>query len=166
MTTIRPVIPADLSLIRLWMRDNQQAPAWSDDDFRRLVERPESGDHRERKCWVAMSQETPAGFIVATALRLADSPAECEIEFVMTSPSYRRKGIAHALVETVVGWAAELAAAGVWLEVRASNDAAQRLYRSCGFVDVGLRAGYYSAPTEDAVLMRRRFGSEGLSGLV
>ena len=166
MTTIRPLMPPDLPLIQSWMQDSREAPAWSDDDLQRLADRPQSGHHRERKCWVAMSEAIPAGFIVATALHLADSPAECEIEFVMTSSSYRRKGVARALVSRAVTWARELAAEEVWLEVRASNEAAQRLYRSCGFKDVGLRAGYYSAPTEDAVLMRRWIGSKSRFGLV
>ena len=41
------------------------------------------------------------------------------------------------------------------LEVRRSNPRAQALYRRCGFVEVGLRRGYYPAlqGREDAIVM-------------
>ena len=32
------------------------------------------------------------------------------------------------------------------------------LYRSLGFEEVGLRKGFYSEPTEDALLMTKRYG--------
>jgi ribosomal-protein-alanine N-acetyltransferase len=53
----------------------------------------------------------------------------------------------------------------LWLEVRASNERARRLYARRGFAEVGLRRGYYPAAQgrrEDAVVMslevRRRDG--------
>jgi ribosomal-protein-alanine N-acetyltransferase len=42
----------------------------------------------------------------------------------------------------------------VILEVRASNEAAQSLYRSLGFGFVGRRRDYYRLPTEDALVMK------------
>lgn len=39
------------------------------------------------------------------------------------------------------------------LEVRASNEIAQRLYRRYGFEAAGIRPGYYSDNQEDAVIM-------------
>jgi [ribosomal protein S18]-alanine N-acetyltransferase len=44
----------------------------------------------------------------------------------------------------------------LFLEVRESNEAAQRVYRERGFVVVGRRKSYYSAPVEDALVMRLR----------
>jgi ribosomal protein S18 acetylase RimI-like enzyme len=41
------------------------------------------------------------------------------------------------------------------LEVRAGNVAARALYESLGFRACGVRREYYTAPVEDAVLMRR-----------
>jgi ribosomal-protein-alanine N-acetyltransferase len=38
------------------------------------------------------------------------------------------------------------------LEVRASNEAAQQLYRKFGFLPAGVRARYYEG-TEDAIVM-------------
>ena len=41
----------------------------------------------------------------------------------------------------------------VFLEVRAANEPAHALYRKFGFLTVGVRPGFYSAPKEDADLM-------------
>jgi ribosomal-protein-alanine N-acetyltransferase len=43
----------------------------------------------------------------------------------------------------------------VFLEVRASNAVARRLYRSRGFQPVGRRPAYYRQPTEDALVLAR-----------
>ena len=41
----------------------------------------------------------------------------------------------------------------LFLEVRASNDRALKLYRAAGFEQVGVRRGYYNDPPEDALVM-------------
>ena len=43
----------------------------------------------------------------------------------------------------------------VYLEVRTDNEAALALYRSLGFVSVGLRKRYYRVSGADAFTMRR-----------
>jgi hypothetical protein len=42
----------------------------------------------------------------------------------------------------------------VFLEVRADNERAQRLYRWWGFTEVGIRRGYYQPSGTDAIVMR------------
>jgi ribosomal-protein-alanine N-acetyltransferase len=42
----------------------------------------------------------------------------------------------------------------VFLEVRADNARAQRLYQWRGFTEVGIRRGYYQPSGTDAVVMR------------
>ena len=44
-------------------------------------------------------------------------------------------------------------ALSVTLEVRAGNVGAKELYRKWGFIEVGLRKGYYHDNGEDAILM-------------
>jgi len=51
---------------------------------------------------------------------------------------------------------AEVVAERALLEVRQSNWAAQRLYRSLGFHGVALRRGYYTHPSEDALILEKR----------
>ena len=67
----------------------------------------------------------------------------------------RRQGVADALLAELLQRAATRELAFVTLEVRESNEAAQRLYEKHGFVRVGLRRGYYEAPRENAVLMTK-----------
>jgi ribosomal protein S18 acetylase RimI-like enzyme len=45
----------------------------------------------------------------------------------------------------------------VFLEVRAGNVVARRLYRQLGFKDLGVRRGYYG-PGQDAIVMELRLG--------
>ena len=46
----------------------------------------------------------------------------------------------------------------VILEVRASNEAAQTLYKKLGFKLIGRRRDYYRVPVEDALVMRKDLG--------
>ena len=55
----------------------------------------------------------------------------------------------------------------LWLEVRVSNERAQRLYERRGFERSGLRRAYYPAPgarREDAVLMSLRVDDDEPTG--
>ena len=57
--------------------------------------------------------------------------------------------------------AARKAHLGFTLEVRVSNEAAISLYRRKGFLEHGIRPGYYSDNGEDAIIMWRGGGPEG-----
>ena len=67
--------------------------------------------------------------------------------------SMRHKGIATALVSQALEAGSAQAGTRALLEVRASNHAAQALYRRLGFRDMTTRPAYYTNPLEDAVLM-------------
>jgi ribosomal-protein-alanine N-acetyltransferase len=68
-------------------------------------------------------------------------------------PDYRKMGIAASLVEEAIEELKLKACRFIYLEVRASNYAAKKLYKSFGFSVVGNRKNYYVAPVEDAVIM-------------
>ena len=72
---------------------------------------------------------------------------------VAVSPDARRQGIARALIAKLTDEARAAGLAFVTLEVRASNAPAIALYEGAGFVRVGVRKNFYTAPAEDAVLM-------------
>jgi ribosomal-protein-alanine N-acetyltransferase len=136
------------------MRDDPQAPAWSEDDFAGLIRAASDNPRKTRRAWVAEDGPDLLGFAVAAALSIPEAPAECELEFVLVPPQARRRGIGGALIEIVVAWAHELGAREIWLEVRKSNVRAVRLYERYGFTITGCRPGYYVDPVEDALLMR------------
>jgi ribosomal protein S18 acetylase RimI-like enzyme len=97
-------------------------------------------------CRVAVAESQIAGFVIARET----GPVEREIVNVAVAPSYRRLGIARRLIEAEL----EGSRGARFLEVRESNAAAIRLYRSLGFVPTGRRENYYQDPPEAAIVMK------------
>ena len=79
---------------------------------------------------------------------------ELHVNNVASHQEYRRIGIGRSLMEAALDEAGRRGVAHVILEVRASNDGAQLLYRDLGFGFVGRRRDYYRLPTEDALVMK------------
>lgn len=65
----------------------------------------------------------------------------------------RGRGYGRKLTQALLQYAANLGAAYITLEVRRSNERAQRLYKGLGFISVGVRKRYYEDNQEDAFLM-------------
>lgn len=78
---------------------------------------------------------------------------EAHLTNVAVRESHRRQGIGELLLMTVIELARDLNASFVTLEVRASNNLAQNLYRKYGFSQTGIRRGYYINNREDGILM-------------
>ena len=83
-----------------------------------------------------------------------------EVHLLNVAVHPERRGLGHgrALVAGVVGEAEAARERVVYLEVRAGNVIARRLYRQLGFKDLGVRRGYYG-PGQDAIVMELRLGS-------
>ena len=78
---------------------------------------------------------------------------EAHIVTVAVRQSHRRMGIGERLLIAAIEQAMEFGQEVVTLEVRASNDAARRLYEKYGFNNVGRRVRYYTDNNEDAIIM-------------
>ena len=78
---------------------------------------------------------------------------EAHIVTVAVRESRRRLGIGERLLIATIELAREAGQDAVTLEVRKSNEGAQRLYEKYGFQRVGLRVRYYTDNNEDAVLI-------------
>ena len=74
---------------------------------------------------------------------------------VAVADSYRRRGIASALLERLFEVTESDPRRGYTLEVRVSNTGAIRLYEQLGFEARGIRRGYYTDNREDALIMWR-----------
>ncbi|HEY2316636.1 MAG TPA: GNAT family N-acetyltransferase, partial [Streptosporangiaceae bacterium] len=74
------------------------------------------------------------------------------------------QGIGSALLDRLLAEASSRGCTEVFLEVRADNTRAQRLYRWRGFADVGIRRGYYQPSGTDAIVMRRDLRQPASSG--
>ena len=78
---------------------------------------------------------------------------EMHITNVAVAPGFRRRGIASALLEAVIGEAKSIAISFITLEVRVSNRNAISLYAKYGFTIEGMRKAYYEKPVEDGYIM-------------
>ena len=84
---------------------------------------------------------------------------EMHILNLAVAPGQRQRGIARRLVFTGIRHAYAKGARRAFLEVRASNMFAQKLYSSLGFTGTSVRRNYYDAPVEDAVVMTLEHGA-------
>ena len=82
---------------------------------------------------------------------------ESDVMNVAVHPDFRRRGIAEALVNSLVEELKAIESRCLTLEVRASNVPAISLYEKLGFVEVGKRKNYYRNPKEDALIMRKEW---------
>lgn len=80
---------------------------------------------------------------------------EGEITNVAVAQSARRRGVGRALLNELICLLTDRGIVRIVLEVRASNEAAIRLYEQEGFTVVGTRKNFYEKPTEDAYVMVR-----------
>ena len=74
---------------------------------------------------------------------------------VAVAEKHRRRGIASTMLQSLFDVTNDEAERGYTLEVRVSNLAAIRLYERFGFVQRGVRRGYYTDNREDALIMWR-----------
>ncbi len=74
-------------------------------------------------------------------------------------PDCQRRGIATRLLHSGMHAAALHGALNCFIEVRAGNTAALRLYTMNSFETIGTRNGYYHFGAEDAILMRCELGA-------
>ncbi|MGC9952061.1 MAG: ribosomal protein S18-alanine N-acetyltransferase [Bryobacteraceae bacterium] len=94
---------------------------------------------------VAVCDGRVAGFAVARSV----AQDESELLNLAVDPAFRQRGVGRGLVAAITsGHPGRL-----WLEVRESNIAARKLYKSLGFCEAGERTGYYSGSGESAIVM-------------
>jgi ribosomal-protein-alanine N-acetyltransferase len=89
---------------------------------------------------------------------------EAHLLNIAVHPASRGHGIGRALLSECIRRAALAGASLIFLEVRSENEAAQRLYRSMGFVFRGVRKGYYTDTGEDAVVLDREVRKSDAAG--
>jgi len=83
---------------------------------------------------------------------------ESELLNIVVDKTYRRQGLAALLMQAWQTLATSWHCQQLLLEVAANNDSAIALYQQSGFVQAGLRKGYYKRQNEaalDAMLMHK-----------
>lgn len=79
---------------------------------------------------------------------------ELHVNNIAAHPDFRKLGIGYGLMSEAIAEGVRRNIRYVLLEVRASNQPAQSLYRKLGFNFVARRRDYYRLPTEDAFVMK------------
>jgi ribosomal-protein-alanine N-acetyltransferase len=142
---IRSLRSADLPRVMEIERASFSTP-WRETTFAALLERGDAdlfaAEFEGRLvgyavCWIVLDQS--------------------ELGNVAVSPDARGSGVGRRLVQAVMERVHDRGAKECFLEVRESNSHAQALYASLGFESIGRRKAYYAHPTEDALVMRKRF---------
>ena len=125
---------SDLSAIEIIQKASPEAAQWSPTGYLQYDLR------------VAVLGLHVVAFVVIRTL----APGEREILNLAVTPELRRQGIARALWNALQ----EGFRGATYLEVRASNLAAQKFYKSLGFEELTVRPGYYQNPPEPAIVMK------------
>lgn len=115
-----------------------QSP-WTREQIEADIRRPETQYSYVHK------QEETLGFLAVQYL-----DGELEVMNLAVRRAYQRQGLAASLLSLVLSRPEP-----VFLEVRASNQAAQALYEKFDFKKLAVRKDYYQCPKEDAILMKR-----------
>jgi len=86
---------------------------------------------------------------------MSTAAAEAHILNICVHSGVRRLGFGRRLLNALMVKAHDAEVARAFLEVRPSNSAAINLYRTAGFVEIGVRSGYYQAEQgrEDAIVL-------------
>jgi [ribosomal protein S18]-alanine N-acetyltransferase len=126
----------------MYIERNSFVSPWPAHSFKNELLNPVS------RIWAAIDGDIFAGFtcfwIVAGDIHLLN---------IAVAPEKRGLGIGTYLLGRVIDLAQNIPVDRIWLEVRPSNSVALALYRRAGFIEEGIRRGYYSDTGEDAVLM-------------
>ncbi len=140
--TIRTMTVEDVTAVVELDQKSFSLP-WPERSFRyELTDNPAS------RCWVAEVDGKLLGMIVVWLI-----VEEAHVATLATHPDYRRRGIAKKLLMHALRELIKEGARSSFLEVRASNTAAQEMYRKFGYMESGVRRRYYRDNDEDAILM-------------
>jgi len=122
-----------------------------------MIHRIEVGSYPDpwpRSIFFLMRGRAPDLFLVAEAEDTIVGYAIGEVEWksgskvghvmnIAISEAWRRRGIAIRLLDEIEGRFRLCGAESAYLEVRASNTSARKLYRKRGYIEMGSLPGYY-----------------------
>jgi ribosomal-protein-alanine N-acetyltransferase len=143
---IRKVSDGDLEAIVSIQRKTPQAAQWTQADYANLA-----GDPLGLILVAELDTTRPptiAGF--AAFHRVMD---EADLRNMAVAPSHQRQGVGRELLAEGRRRLLEQGVRQIYLEVRASNTSAQRLYYSAGFGLRSRRNDYYNDPREDGLVL-------------
>ena len=84
---------------------------------------------------------------------------QSDIQTIAVLPNLRGKGLGRELMEHLLAEAKRANCTEVFLEVRADNPVARKLYETLGFEQIDIRKRYYQPDDVDAIVMRAALGA-------
>ncbi len=153
-TRIRPMSIEDLERI-LQLEESSFPDPWTRNNFSHEVVTNEFSN----ACVIEVDGEL-AGYAVYWCFDIEAHLANFAID-----SRYRRQNVGSILLKHVIEDIRNKNIGNIYLEVRASNVAARKLYAKHGFVEDGVRKNYYLKEKDDAVLMSLSLKEEN-DGLV
>ncbi|WP_461240621.1 ribosomal protein S18-alanine N-acetyltransferase [Paucilactobacillus sp. N302-9] len=121
------------------------ATPWNENAFVQEIRRK-----RDRLYLVVRKNDMLIGFVGCSFDRVHN---ESHITNIAITPAYQNKGIGRYLLQYLLKISAAVDMHVISLEVRISNENAQRLYRKMGFLKRKIKKGYYLGDHEDALEM-------------
>ena len=139
---LRPMRAVDIDAVLESERAGYEFP-WSEDIFLDCL-------RVGYNCWVVEMGRLVVGHGI-----MSIGAGECHLLNLCIHPHWQGLGLGRHLLRRLLLVARHHRADTAFLEVRASNAPALRLYRSEGFCEIGTRRGYYPARNgrEDAVVL-------------
>lgn len=142
---LRRATPDDLAAIMALERASFPTDAWSDAMMREELASSHS--------YYLVAEQ--AGRLVGYAgLRAPRGAKDADIQTIAIAESARGRGLGRRVLEALLTEASGRGVGEVFLEVRADNPIAQKLYASEGFAEAGRRPRYYQPDDVDAIVMR------------
>ena len=141
--TIAPMQLEDIEKVR--ELEKKILSAWSKDHLKDELQQPTGFQ------FVVSNKKTERILAVIFGRIVVD---EAEILKLSVAEFARNRGLGYQLLDFSVKYCSTRGVKNCFLELRASNEVAQRLYEKRGFVTVGTRKDYYEGPVEDAILMQ------------
>lgn len=148
MATLRTATPADLDAIMAIERAEFPADAWSAEAMAAELRAPHG-----RYLVAVDAVDAVIGY---AGVRVGGT--QSDVQTIAVVPERRREGIGRALLVELLAEARRRGATEAFLEVRADNPGARRLYEAHGFAEAAIRRGYYPGGV-DAVVMRADLAS-------
>ena len=103
---------------------------------------------------VAFPPDDPTNIEAYAGLLAPQGATEGDIQTIAVTESARGHGLGRTIMQALISEARKRGARLIFLEVRADNPGAQHLYERLGFIEVGVRRGYYQPDNVDALVMR------------
>lgn len=108
---------------------------------------------RVSRCYVAATNDDKDRKKILGMIVIYLIEDEAHVATFAVHPEYRRNGVGWRLLLHALKDTSQEGATHAFLEVRAGNESAIKLYEKFGFTRVGVRKNYYSDNHEDAILM-------------